>query len=965
MGVLLFLALVGLLIWALVRNPLDRPEVKAKIYQVNRQWGEFIDGYRQLAENDAERALTERMLRDLQAQGMPLPVEQEWEQIAPPSDSAAIPVAATWTVPMDTVSQQQSVQPVREVSPRQPMDNTSILLYFGAFLLVAAAGLFVAFGGATGGVRTFIVAVVAALFYCVGFLLWYDRPKLRQAALTFIGIGIVLAPLAGVAAYSYVFRGSGALVWFVTSVVCLGLYAHAVSVLKHPLLEYVLIGTFVSLFESSVAVLQLPAYYYGWGLAAVGLILQAVQLKRKQPLTGTSSASLSANIVLPLAVFVSLTMLPAHGSLQLAIALSLAAAYYGLLGWQAEGRIRTQALIAAQILGLTAAAFFGYNIRGRAADAAVVVTILGIVQAVGTVIRGLIRPNGQLVRHAATVMLGSLGFAAMIGSSSAGTVLFSLLVLMAASLSVWHRQRRSSCYALGVAAAILAALIWAYRIWAPFDSGFTAASIIWLIAALQVAVLYIVRSSVFDVPAWRQWLRGMILATLTTGLFVVLSGNGAVFSVPVQLSVYTVLAAVLMVPLILHDRPMLWTVMAGLTPAVPLLFLLTQYGLYERPGLLLGVTLGALIVNVALSIWRRIEPTRVFVVVLALLTPFSIVTMYPVLTGAMNYTGMYVLIMAVLLTARYLTQRRRDATGSAGISYAAGAAVAAGLALIITPFAHDRLLAVTAALSIAIAVYITSVFIEKRAALMALLPIVAQIGLWSAYTDGQLLAYVAASTGLAALGYYAFLGRPVASAGYYIRQSSLVMGYIALMIYLGAGATGSMVWILPWAVLLVALTTLHSVWYRQQAVRESVGGFVAVALMMVLHFYGLRNIQVYAHIAAATLAVYAYWRWRRGEHRTSDNYIVATLSTVTVPLALQALAGMAGDLYGWWLLIEQIGIMLLGMVLRKRLMIWWGLWVAMAAVLYQLRHLGWAALGVLAVFLIGLAVFRLQRSERS
>jgi hypothetical protein len=48
-----------------------------------------------------------------------------------------------------------------------------------------------------------------------------------------------------VAAYSYVFTGSGALVWLVTSLACFGLYVHAFLVLKHPLLEYVLIGTFV------------------------------------------------------------------------------------------------------------------------------------------------------------------------------------------------------------------------------------------------------------------------------------------------------------------------------------------------------------------------------------------------------------------------------------------------------------------------------------------------------------------------------------------------------------------------------------------------------------------------------------------------------------------------------------------------------------------------------------------------
>ena len=191
------------------------------------------------------------------------------------------------------------------------------------------------------------------------------------------------------------------------------------------------------------------------------------------------------------------------------------------------------------------------------------------------------------------------------------------------------------------------------------------------------------------------------------------------------------------------------------------------------------------------------------------------------------------------------------------------------------------------------------------------------------------------------------------------------MSYVPFMVYLGAAMTGAMLWVLPWTVLLASLTTLHAVWHHQQAVRESVGGFVALAVMMVLHFYGLRNVQVYAHVAALTLAVYAYWRWRRGEHATSDGYIVATLATVTVPLVFQSLGGTAGDLYGWWLLIEQVGIMLLGMVLHKKIMIQWGLWIAMAAVLYQLRHLGWAALTVLAVFLIGLAVFRLQRSDRS
>jgi len=171
--------------------------------------------------------------------------------------------------------------------------------------------------------------------------------------------------------------------------------------------------------------------------------------------------------------------------------------------------------------------------------------------------------------------------------------------------------------------------------------------------------------------------------------------------------------------------------------------------------------------------------------------------------------------------------------------------------------------------------------------------------------------------------------------------------------------------VLPWAVLLAAVTTFHAVWQQRQNVRELAGAFVALAVMILLHYYGLRNVQVYAHVIAAVFALYAYWRWRRAEHAASDNYIIMALTTITFPLVMQALGGVAGDLYGWWLLIEQVAVMLLGMVLHKKVMIRWGLYVSLAAVLYQLRHLGWAALAVLAIFLIGLAVFRLQRSDHS
>jgi hypothetical protein len=87
------------------------------------------------------------------------------------------------------------------------------------------------------------------------------------------------------------------------------------------------------------------------------------------------------------------------------------------------------------------------------------------------------------------------------------------------------------------------------------------------------------------------------------------------------------------------------------------------------------------------------------------------------------------------------------------------------------------------------------------------------------------------------------------------------------------------------------------------------------------------------------------------------------LVTATVPLTLQAVGSPAGGLYGWWLLLEQVGFIILGMSIAKKFVTKWGLYTAVGAVLYQLRDLGWAALTVLALFLIGLAVYKIQKNN--
>ncbi len=102
------------------------------------------------------------------------------------------------------------------------------------------------------------------------------------------------------------------------------------------------------------------------------------------------------------------------------------------------------------------------------------------------------------------------------------------------------------------------------------------------------------------------------------------------------------------------------------------------------------------------------------------------------------------------------------------------------------------------------------------------------------------------------------------------------------------------------------------------------------------------------------------WRFRRKERVQSDTYLWWALGTATVPVALQVVYG-AGTIYGWWLLLEEVAIMLLGMTIGRSFVTRWGLYTAVGVVLYQLRGLGYVALALLALFLLALAVYKIQK----
>jgi hypothetical protein len=170
----------------------------------------------------------------------------------------------------------------------------------------------------------------------------------------------------------------------------------------------------------------------------------------------------------------------------------------------------------------------------------------------------------------------------------------------------------------------------------------------------------------------------------------------------------------------------------------------------------------------------------------------------------------------------------------------------------------------------------------------------------------------------------------------------------------------------PISLLLAGLLTFdHNRHGAAQSTKELSLGICIAAVHWLLYLAGYTNIHVHTHILALFLAGFAVWRKTIGDGPGSLGYIKAAYLVVTVPLALQAMGGESGGLYGLILIVEQVLVMTIGAMLGIRFLIQAGLWVGLAAILYQLRGLGWAFLTLLALIVIGVAVYRLQKHPPS
>jgi hypothetical protein len=956
MGILAVIVIIGLLVWGL--NRISRSKSDAELSRRNNQWIDYIAAYQAFAKTPKEKAIVERMLNDAARQYL----GRQSFAITDKNSSVVASASADISALQQAVAKSTIPYPAKNKAEVQ-LDNASLLLYFGAFLFVAAAGLFVAFGSAGGLIRTLIVLLVSIIMYGSGVWIHANRPKLKQAAQAFAGIGIVLAPLVGSALYVYVLHHTyGAAVWALTSLFCALMYAHALRVFHSVLMGYVLIFTLLSLFESGIGLAHVPLYYYGWGLATAGIILHLLQRINGWMPELHDAADKSAILFMPVSVFVAFAMIPTQGTAQLGVSLLIASAYYTLEVLRTNGGERKIDAVVAQLAAVFGVTAITYGITHNAKDAELTLLAADALQLVAV---SLTKATGELWRNYGSVLLVlvSLGVVAAVPYMS--IILPTVLLAAATGLVVWLLQRRADAYAvfaLGLAAVPYVAGQLA------FVTRLAVESQTWLgLAAVSVLLIaYILQVNHEKTTAdWRLAAIGTYLMAVTSVLVC------SLFASALTTYVTAMLLATETLLLIRADRSKRWADISGAILLVPLLHAAVE----GEHGLFLLATVTTLAALIVLSLRFRREGLRWLSTGTWLLLPVAMASdSIGGHWGATVYAWAYILAMFGLIFSRavargvvYLSSNVPMAsyTQSASLSYVAGYIFAGVTAVTISLASPQSRLQTSLILMLLMPVtLLLAKKVEKRADVLAFLPVLVQALLLSAIRPASGLnesyLFAGASSVTAFISYLAFRKIQVNNLRKddlcQVLHVSVAMAFVSPLSFTFGGQVN---WLMALGLLIAALLLQYHIRDNKRSDRELAGGLIVLGLWWMLHLANVHELQAYTHVVVALLGLYAYLRARYGDRKASDLYLWWMIGVATMPLVLEVFN--SGGIYGWWLLLEEITIILIGVAIQRSFVIRWGIYVAVAAVLYQLRTYGYGALALLALFLIGLAVYQLQK----
>lgn len=939
----------------------------SSLAQRDQAWRDYIASYIPYAKNSKEKKLLAALLEGKRADeyfGQPYkPAVADAQARAGVRNYSGDDIAAKNVAVAEAASPETITADPRR---SEPIDNTLLLLYFGAFLLVTSVGLFVAISDLEGLIRTMIVGITAAILYIGGQWLYAANKKLAPAGITFVGAGMVIAPLTGIAWYNLVSNNSNAgLVWLFTSLACAALYLHAYKTLNNDFVSYLLIGSYVSIIESSVLTLELPSYGYIWGLIAVGVGLAIRNRLRGRSTPFDSASASSAALLVPLSVLGSLALAPQFGSLQLSVTLLLTSLYYGLCAWwQPDGRSMFSAL--AQVSAVASLASTVFAVWDSVLAIGICLSVIALDY--GLLIT-LIRPAVASCHSVVPIASVASLLAILLSISDPWAFVGALGVSIFLGATIWLRQQSDEALQVaGLLMIILPFAVGQYALKSNFGSH--QQLLLCAVGSLILLAVAVLTSRATKFRSYQNSAHVLYIISIVAVLAIA-SANG--FS---ELCLTTVLAVGSFILLRHLSKDSDWLIISGLVVFVPLLHAFATFGIDDaRFSAAVAV---ALVWNVGLSLATRHSLVRWLVVSLILIAPFALGGGGLGINWAeAGYAGGYLIAMAACVAARAIARGKillsakvpiASYYAEASHAYVSGYVLAGSIALLVSlADANSRLVTSLVLTALGVATVLVA-RIERNNRILALLPLITQALLFSTVRpdmgDPETAGAIAFTSTLLAVASYAFayiLSHEAANspAAQDVRVVSVFAAYIGPMLSITQSDDVSVLF--PTSLFIAGLLTFVYNHTARQSHKELSLGVSIAAIHWLVILAGITNLHLHTHLLALFLALFALWRYSLNDQMSGGNYVKALFFIVTVPLALQALSGESGEMYGLILIAEQIFFMVAGAMLNQRFLLRWGLWTALAAVLFQLRGLGWAFLSLLAIIIIGVAVYRLQK----
>lgn len=869
-----------------------------------------------------------------------------------------------------------------EKPKREPVDATSQLLYFGAFLLITSIALFVSFAEVNGTLKVLLVTLVAVILYGVGDYFARFTKSLKRVGATFISVALLTMPFIGLSTYLYILDSSAPeLTWLVTSVVSFSAYLVSLQRYKDTLTSYLLIGSVVSSLLSVVGVLALPTYVFYWTMIATGLLLKLFVSKNKDSDLLKKPSEQFAQVLVPLAFFASLidiTSTNSQGELngfndtvQLSVSLALSTLYaYVNAKIETVKEVADTYAYAVHPLAVATLLTSTYSVSQSFIHVGIVSQLLVVAYCAVILLKYPYRAS--FVPTA--IIVSTLSILAVIPNVS--LVVISLLLAVGLLSVISAKYRDATAATLASSIFILTSFVVGQFL---VEDNFTLQNQIWFSSAVVTVVLItslLIRnkkgSNVFI--ASLEVVSATAVGVLT--FLATLSGQESFIALFGAVTFGVLLSYWLVVKKILHRQnpaettSSLWLIASYsvLFYAEAVILLLPDKDVfsYDMSAVLVGLLvsiLGALLTRSSWIRWAGSVQWLVLPLVVmntgALGASFNLEST-TILYGISAFFLMGSRLIALGRVHESLSKKSIESLmGSNSYAYSAGFFGAVAVIYFVSLFSTKDNVLQAGILVVASGVLVWYLsYVERFKYASSLLPVLLQIVIarllvpevpgFENYTvkDARLILPLVAS--LSSIVSYS---GAVYVANRSLEKVSVIITFTApFYVFFFANSTLSM----SVGLLLAGLSLLHYARAKSFEYREWAGAVIAAGISWSLAVFDYTNPIIHTHILSALFFLYAYLRSVRGEDISSNQRSMLGSLSLTLPLILAALT--EEGIYSLLLLFEMSGLFIAGILLGRKHMSRIGLYVAIGAIAYQLRSYGYAVVALIAIVVIGFAI---------